>query len=120
MPLKSTYSNLPWRDRLPLTVGVPISVHTYFHRTVFAGSKGAVDAMLATFVEKLYAELQPRITKWDIDNDAIVADVLSRLNFDAGKRKSPAGGTARRRTNSPLAKPSVESGGSHDVNGTTP
>lgn len=56
---------------------------------VFGRTRGARQALIATFFQRFYDEcLRQGVTsKWDPDQDILVEAILSRLNFNPPRKK---------------------------------
>lgn len=65
---------------------VPLSIHTYFFRRIFAGRRGIYQELVSPFISALYDECKRRGLDgeraiWDPSNEQLVAGVLRDLNF---------------------------------------
>lgn len=59
-------------------------IYDYFFHHVLTGDRGAKQALINIFFEKLYEHcmfVENIPPHWDVDNEARVAAVVSRLNF---------------------------------------
>ena len=63
---------------------LPLEIHEYFFRRVLAGEHRAKQDLTTQFYRALYEECQRRKipAAWATDNSALIADIMSHLNFN--------------------------------------
>jgi hypothetical protein len=63
---------------------LPPEIHDYFFRRVLAGEHRAKQDLTAEFYRKLYDECQRRRipATWSIESAELIADMMSKLNFN--------------------------------------
>ena len=63
---------------------LPLEIHEYFFRRVLAGEHRAKQDLTAQFYRALYEECQRRKipAAWAADNSALIAVIMSHLNFN--------------------------------------
>ena len=65
---------------------LPLEIYDYFFRGVLAGEHRAKQELTTRFYRALYEECQRRKipAAYARDNSALIADIMSHLNFNAG------------------------------------
>lgn len=76
-----------------LATYVSPSVHQFFHRGVFGGTPGAMNATVANFIDKLQTEWKKRKLpeNWEPENEKAMMEILDSLNFNKPKGKKANG-----------------------------
>ena len=70
---------------------LPPDQYIFFFRKIYAGEKGYKQELVAKFFAALYEECLRQGLKgeWNLQNYAVINDLMANLNFNAYRRRTP-------------------------------